>query len=105
MPVAVIKSRSSPRYFCCSYKGGYNEDVETGIRNAKNTLSALIKAAQAGEEVFLTHRGERVAAIVAVHSAKDPKRGRGMWKGKLPINWEEDFLRAKRQTEADFYNE
>jgi prevent-host-death family protein len=79
--------------------------METGIRNAKNTLSALIKAAQAGEEVFLTHRGERVAAIVAVPRGRDAKRGRGMWKGKLAINWEEEFLRAKRQTEADFYNE
>ncbi|HYZ86285.1 MAG TPA: type II toxin-antitoxin system prevent-host-death family antitoxin [Bryobacteraceae bacterium] len=78
--------------------------METGIRNAKNSLSALIKAAQAGEEVFLTHRGERVAAIVAIPNAKSPKRGRGMWKGKLPVNWEEEFRRAKRQTDADFYN-
>jgi len=79
--------------------------METGIRNAKNILSALIKAAEAGEEVFLTHRGERVAAILAVPAAKDPKRGRGMWKGKLPLNWEEEYRRAKRQTEADFHNE
>jgi prevent-host-death family protein len=79
--------------------------MDAGIRNARNTLSALIKAAQAGEEVFLTHRGERVAAIVAVPRAKDPKRGRGMWKGKLPVNWQKEFLRAKRQTEADFYNQ
>jgi prevent-host-death family protein len=78
--------------------------METGIRDAKNTLSALIKAAQAGEEVFLTHRGERVAAIVAVPRAKDPKRGRGMWKGNLPVTWEEEFRLAKQQTEADFYN-
>ena len=80
-------------------------DMETGIRNAKNTLSALIKAAQAGEEVFLTHRGKRVAAIVAVPGGENPRRGRGMWKGKLPVNWEEELRRAKRQTEADFYNE
>ena len=79
--------------------------METGIRNAKNNLSALIKAAQEGEEVFLTHRGQRVAAIVALSGAKDPKRGRGMWKKRLPANWEEEFRRAKRQTEADFYNE
>ena len=79
--------------------------METGIRNAKNNLSALVKAAQAGEEVFLTYRGERVAAIVPIASGKDPKRGRGMWKGRLAANWEEEFQRAKRQTEADFYNE
>ena len=79
--------------------------METGIRDAKNTLSALIKAAQAGEEVFLTHRGERVAAIVAIPNAQNPTRGRGMWKGKLPANWEEKFRRAKRQTETGFYQE
>lgn len=76
--------------------------METGIRNAKNALSALIKAAQAGEEVFLTHRGERVAAIVAISSAKSPSRGRGLWKGKLPANWEEEFRQAKQQTEDEF---
>lgn len=79
--------------------------METGIRDAKSNLSALIRAAQAGDEVYLTHRGERVAAIVPIRNTKDPKRGRGMLKGKLPDNWEEMFHREKKQTEADFFGE
>jgi prevent-host-death family protein len=77
--------------------------METGIREAKNNLSALVKAAQSGEEVILTHRGQRVAAIVAIPTTKDPKRGLGMWKGRLPENWEEIFQQEKKQTEADFF--
>lgn len=78
--------------------------MESEIRNAKNALSASIKAAEAGQEVVLTGSGERVAAIVAIPSTVNPKRGRGMWKGKLPSNWEETFRLAKRQAEADFHN-
>lgn len=79
--------------------------METGIREAKNNLSALVKAAQSGKEVILTHRGQRVAAIVAIPSTKDPKRGRGMFKGRLPANWEEEYRREKKQMEKDFFGE
>lgn len=75
--------------------------METGIREAKNNLSALIKAAQAGEEVFLTCRGERVAAIVPVSGRSDPGHGRGLWKGRMPENWEDEYFRAKKHTEAE----
>jgi prevent-host-death family protein len=77
--------------------------MEIGIREAKKNLSALVKAAQSGEEVILTRRGQRVAAIIAIPVTKDPKRGLGMWKGRLPENWEENFHREKKRTEADFF--
>ena len=40
--------------------------MQTNILEAKNRLSQLIKAAQAGEEVVIANRGEPVARLVPV---------------------------------------
>lgn len=46
--------------------------MQVNILEAKNRLSQLIKAAQAGEEVIIANRGEPVARIVA--AIKEPAR-------------------------------
>lgn len=40
--------------------------MQVNVLEAKNRLSQLIKAAQAGEEVVIANRGEPVARLVAV---------------------------------------
>jgi prevent-host-death family protein len=41
--------------------------MQTNILDAKNRLSQLIKAAQAGEEVVIANRGEPVVRLVPVN--------------------------------------
>jgi len=48
--------------------------MQVNILEAKNRLSMLIKAAQAGEEVVIANRGEPVARLV---SAKGSAAARG----------------------------
>lgn len=40
--------------------------MKVNILDAKNQLSRLVRAAQAGEEVIIANRGEPVARLVAV---------------------------------------
>lgn len=42
--------------------------MQTNILDAKNRLSQLIKAAQAGEDVVIANRGEPVARLVPVRA-------------------------------------
>lgn len=53
--------------------------MKVNILDAKNQLSRLVKAAQAGEEVIIANRGEPVARLVAVTSpsASSPAPGSG----------------------------
>lgn len=44
--------------------------MQVNILEAKNGLSQLLKRAQAGEEVVIANRGQPVARLVAVSSAK-----------------------------------
>jgi prevent-host-death family protein len=66
--------------------------MEIGIKEAKNNLSNLVVQAKAGERIFLTNRGERVAEIVPVQPVKAPSplRGYGSLKGiiKRPKDWQ-----------------
>jgi prevent-host-death family protein len=48
---------------------------QVNILEAKNQLSKLIKAAQAGEEVIIANRGAAVARLVAVNAPDVPERG------------------------------
>ncbi len=63
----------------------YNQEMEVGIRSAKNNLSKLVEAVLEGEEVFLTNRGARVAQLVRTPQATQKGRGRGAWKGKINL--------------------
>ena len=46
--------------------------MQVNVLEARNRLSQLIKAAQAGEEVVIANRGEPVARLVAAVSAREP---------------------------------
>lgn len=84
---------------------GSEAEVEThrefGIKEAKNSLSQLVAAVQAGEEIYLMNRGEPVAKIVPVNVPTDGKstKGRGMFKDKihLPPGWATQKAREKAE--------
>ena len=74
--------------------------MEVGMKEAKNKLSKLIEAVRAGEEVFLTNRGNRVAQLIPVGKRGSIKTGRGCLKGKINFypGWdsEEEDLRLQK---------
>jgi prevent-host-death family protein len=53
------------------------KDVQVNILEAKNRLSQLVKAAQAGEDVVIANRGEPVARLVAAGPAPQAKTNAG----------------------------
>jgi prevent-host-death family protein len=61
---------------------------QVNILEAKNQLSKLIKAAQAGEEVIIANRGKPVVRLVAdghdVQPAKGSPQAFAAWLKKLP---------------------
>ncbi|MCU0968509.1 MAG: type II toxin-antitoxin system prevent-host-death family antitoxin [Rubrivivax sp.] len=46
--------------------------MQVNILDAKNRLSQLVKAAQAGEEVVLANRGRPVARLVGIADGREP---------------------------------
>jgi prevent-host-death family protein len=48
---------------------------QVNILEAKNQLSKLIKAAQAGEEVIIANRGKPVVRLVVAETPVTPERG------------------------------
>ena len=79
--------------------------MTTGIKEAKTNLSKLVDATLAGEEVFLTNRGDRVAQIVPVWKAVSLKKGQGFLKGKINFypGWdsESEDLKIERMFETN----
>ncbi|ELR99566.1 type II toxin-antitoxin system Phd/YefM family antitoxin [Gloeocapsa sp. PCC 73106] len=63
----------------------------TNIHQAKSTLSALIEAVIAGEEVIISKAGKPVAKLVPYNPDK-VDRIPGMWRGKVQMS--EDFDEA-----------
>jgi prevent-host-death family protein len=59
--------------------------MQVNVLEAKNRLSQLIKAAQAGDEVVIANRGEPVARLVAV--SKSTSRGSEVGSGHLIVEW------------------
>jgi prevent-host-death family protein len=84
--------------------------MEVGIREAKNTLSRLVEAALAGEDVFLTNRGERVAKLVPLPATPSARRGLGCLEGRVRLypGWDsagedkkiEDMFEAPREPDS-----
>lgn len=60
----------------------------TNIHEAKSTLSKLIEAAMAGEEVIISKAGKPVAKIIAYNPTKTD-RVPGIWRDRVIIS--EDF--------------
>ena len=58
--------------------------MQVNILEAKNKLSQLIKAAQAGEEVVIANRGEPVVRLVPIQAAPTPGDAR------LFLKWLDD---------------
>jgi prevent-host-death family protein len=76
--------------------------METGIREAKSTLSKLVEAVLQGEEVFLTNRGRRVAQIVPAPPPAPSIRGRGFLRDKIRLYPGWDSLAEDRKIEGAF---
>ena len=65
--------------------------MQVNMLEAKNQLSKLVKAAQAGEEVVIANHGVPVVRLVAVESHK-PARKPGAWLDAqvLDSDWDSD---------------
>jgi prevent-host-death family protein len=83
-------------------RDSYNGLMEVGIREAKNNLSKLIELALAGEEIFLSNRGERVLQLVPTPRKATANRGRGEWKDKIKLYAGWDSAEADREIENTF---
>jgi prevent-host-death family protein len=83
--------------------------MKVNVLEAKNRLSQLIKAAQAGEEVVIANRGEPVARLVAVRKGAEEQLPPGspervlaaLEKYRLP----EHLRRSKEEIDADIHAE
>lgn len=51
--------------------------MQVNMLEAKNQLSRLVKAAQAGEEVIIANHGVPVARLVAIHEGRQHTAGWG----------------------------
>ena len=51
--------------------------IKVNVLEAKNRLSELLRAVQAGEEVIIANRGEPVARLVAAAPAQPEEHPRG----------------------------
>jgi prevent-host-death family protein len=76
--------------------------METGIREAKNTLSKLVEAALEGQDVFLTNRGRRVVQLVATPPPSSSVQGRGFLKHRIHLYPGWDSLSEDKRIEEDF---
>ncbi|MES2941470.1 MAG: type II toxin-antitoxin system prevent-host-death family antitoxin [Pseudomonadota bacterium] len=61
--------------------------MQVNILEAKNSLSQLIKSAQAGDEVIIANRGAPVARLVAVEPIKSQNSAQNFlaWLEKNPL--------------------
>jgi prevent-host-death family protein len=58
------------------------------MHEAKSTLSQLVSAVEAGEEVILARDGKPVARLVPIHAGR--RRRLGRWKGKVRMSGDFD---------------
>jgi prevent-host-death family protein len=74
--------------------------VQVNILEAKNRLSQLVKAAQAGEDVVIANRGEPVARLVPAGPAPQAKTNAGS--AQAILDWlERHALPAYARRTAD----
>jgi len=83
--------------------------MKVNVLEAKNRLSQLIRAAQAGEEVVIANRGEPAVRLVPVQKDEEELGPRGspkrvlaaLEKCRLPA----DLRRSKEEIDADIQAE
>lgn len=73
--------------------------MQVNMLEAKNQLSRLVKAAQAGEEVIIANHGVPAVRLVAV---TPPQRQPGAWAGKTVLNDDWDSEETNREIAALF---
>lgn len=66
--------------------------MEVDIFEAERQLSRLIKAAQAGEEVVITHRGKPVARLAPIDTATSAQHRHSTSTPIAPPTCDEGFL-------------
>lgn len=76
--------------------------METGIREAKNSLSKLVEAVRNGQEVFITSRGRRVVQMIAAAPPSSPVRGLGFLKDRIRLYPGWDSIEEDRRIEDTF---
>jgi prevent-host-death family protein len=76
-PMAECAFAFSALYGCFIARNRGAEVVQVNILEAKNRLSQLVKAAQAGEDVVIANRGEPVARLVPAGPAPQGKTNAG----------------------------
>lgn len=80
--------------------------ISVGMHEAKTTLSRLVDAAQSGEEVVITRRGEPVVKLEPVLPAKPHVSLYGSLKGRIKMaddfdELPEDILKAFEGDDPD----
>jgi prevent-host-death family protein len=80
--------------------------ISVGMHEAKTTLSRLVDAAQSGEEVVITRRGEPVVKLEPVPPAKPHVSLYGSLKGQIKMaddfdELPEDILKAFEGDDPD----
>jgi prevent-host-death family protein len=70
--------------------------MQVNMLEAKNQLSRLVKAAQAGEEVIIANHGVPAVRLVSIHPNK-PARKPGVWSHLPPPaeDWDSDSVNAE----------
>ncbi len=69
---------------------------EFGIRDLRNHTQTVIAAVEAGDQVFLTRRGERVAELRSVRESPiDALLRRAAALPKVDTGWSDELRRAK----------
>lgn len=75
--------------------------MQVNMLEAKNQLSKLVKAAQAGEEVVIANHGTPIVRLVAVDAAK-PVRKPGGWLDAKALDSDWDSPEVNQQIAALF---
>lgn len=70
--------------------------MQVNMLEAKNQLSRLVKAAQAGEEVIIANHGVPAVRLVAV-TPTQPRRQPGAWANLPPPNQDWDSPETNRE--------
>lgn len=77
--------------------------VQVNILEAKNRLSELVRAAQAGEHVILANRGKPVVRLVPVEASAAAPAGVATWLEQHPLP--EHARRSAAEIDADLQAE